>query len=130
MTGYFEMDLFPFLLVEPAIFHSCIKNYLREGWGEIASFLLNIWHISWVGTAEQLTSHLYDQREVYSCKTFVMLVTIHAHARYSAELWLLSVHVCKIYIYCKECAIVKSPSWSDVIILRDCCMWESLSFGG
>lgn len=91
------MGLFPFLLVEPIFFHSCIKNYSREGGGEIDAFLLNIWYISWVGTTERLTSHLYDQRE-NSCKTFLVLVTIHACARYLAELWLLSVLVCKIYI--------------------------------
>lgn len=127
-SGYFGMGLFPLLLEDPVFFNSCIKHYLREGGEEILYFLLNIWHMLWVGATEQLTSHLYDQRD-YSCKTFLILVIIHAHGRYLAELWLLSVLICKICIV-KSVVWFKSSSWSDTLILWDCCMWESLSFGG
>lgn len=82
----------------------------------------------WVGTTEQLTSHLYDQRD-YSCKTFLVFVIIRAHGRCLAELWILSVLICKISIV-NSVVWFKSSSWSDVLILWDCCVWKSLSFGG
>lgn len=80
---------------------------MREGGGETASLLLNIQRTSWVGTTEQLTSRLYDQREDYSGKTSLMLLTVHTRARYLAELWLLSVLVCNT-------DIVKSVLWLRV----------------